>query len=191
MLLFAIMTYTERIKKWWHSLPEKKKYLEIVTVLLSIPVLATAILLNLGSLRNKDKDTQPSQPQQNVTVVPVEFKEKEVSPTTKQCKKEVGPVEIVYPKEDQTVSENSVCIEIAQKSADYCSVQWSFKLDEGEWSSFTDKQFCFSNLSPGPHDVQVIVKSTVSQDQTLLERHFNYKTSSAQPTSATGSGTLN
>ncbi len=184
------MTYTERIKKWWKNLPEKKKYLEIVTALLSIPVLATAILLNLGSLRGKDS-ANPAPPAQNVTLVPVELKDKDVTPTTKQCKKEVGPVEIVYPKEDSTVKENSVCIEIAQKSADYCSVQWSFKLDEGDWSSFTDKQFCFNNLSPGPHNVKVIVKSTTSQDQTLLERQFNYKTSSAQPTSATGSGTLN
>jgi hypothetical protein len=70
-------------------------------------------------------------------------------------------------------------------------VQWSFKLDSGDWSSFTDKQFCFSNLSPGPHEVQVIVKSTSSQDQTLLDRNFNYKTSSAQPSPASGSGSLN
>lgn len=185
------MTHTERIQKWWKSLPDKKKYLEVVTALLSIPVLATAILLNFGSLRNKNTDTQPTpiQQQGGVTVIPVELKEKGVSPTNNQCKKEVGPVEIVYPKENQTVSENSVCIEIAQKSADFCSVQWSFKLDEGEWSAFTDKQFCFSNLSPGPHDVQVIVKSTVSQDQSLIEKQFNYKTNSA-PTPATTSAAL-
>ena len=125
-----------------------------------------------------------------VTVVPVELKEKTVSPTSQQCKKEVGPVEIVYPKENQTISDNSVCIDIAQKSGDYCSVQWSFKLDDGDWSSFTDKQFCFSNLSNGSHKVHVIVKSTASQDQSLLERSFNYQSRFSTPTPATTSAVL-
>lgn len=182
------MAFTEGIKKWWVNLPEKKKYLEIVTALLSIPVLATAILLNLGSLKNKDANNKPSQ-SGSVTVIPVEFKDKGVSPTSQQCKKEVGPVEIVYPKEDQTISENLVCIEIAQKSGDYCSVEWSFKLDDGERSAFTNKQFCFNNLSIGKHVLEVVVRSTVSQDQTLLERNFNYKSSST-PTPATTSAVI-
>lgn len=187
------MTFTERIKKWWKNIPEKKRYIEVVTALLSIPVLATAILLNLGNLRdsNKSKDIPFQTQQGGVTVIPIELKEKNVSPTNQQCKKEVGPVEIVYPKENQTVSDNPLCIEIAQKSAEYCSVQWSLKLNDGDRSSFTDKQFCFSNVSSGQQKVQAIIKSTVSQDQTLLERNFIYQNKSgSSPTPATTSASL-
>ncbi|OGK19135.1 hypothetical protein A3G67_02585 [Candidatus Roizmanbacteria bacterium RIFCSPLOWO2_12_FULL_40_12] len=186
------MTITERIQKWWKNLPEKKKYLEIVTALLSIPVLATAILLNVGNLRNnKTNETVPAQPAaNNVTIVPVELKDKGTTPTGPQCKKEVGPVDIIYPTENQKVSDSPLCIDIAQKSGDFCSVQWSYKLDEGDWSSFNDKLFCFNNLSSGEHKIQVIVKSTVSQDQTLLERNFEYQSKSSSPTPATSAASL-
>src|SRR3989338_7179157 len=158
------MTITERIQKWWKNLPEKKKYLEIVTALLSIPVLATAIILNLNSLNRKDV-TGPQQPTQNqqsaqnggVTLVPAEVRNQTATPTTVSCRKEVGPVDVVYPKENQTVSDSPLCIDIAQKSADYCSVQWSFKLNDGQLSAFTNSQFCFSNLSSGPQKLQVRV----------------------------------
>lgn len=190
------MTTQEKIQKWWKNLPEKKKYLEIVTALLSIPVLATAIILNLNSLNKKDT-VVPQQPNQNqntqgssVTVVPVQLKDKDVSPTTASCKKEVGPVDIIYPKEGQTVSDSPLCIDIAQKSGDYCSVQWSFKLNDGQWSAFTNSQFCFSNLPTGSQKLQVIVKSTSSQDQTLLERNFTYKNANSSPTPATTSAAL-
>lgn len=185
------MTIIEKVQKWWKNLPEKKKYLEIVTALLSIPVLATAILLNINNLKSKDAPTPTPQSQGNVvTVVPVELKDKETSPTSTSCKKEVGPVEITYPQEGQTVSDNPLCVDIAQKNADYCSVEWSFKLNDGQWSSYTDKQFCFSNLPSGSQELQVRVRSTVSQDQELLERSFTYQNKSQSPTPATSSGTL-
>ncbi|MBI2051569.1 hypothetical protein HYT33_02285 [Candidatus Roizmanbacteria bacterium] len=187
------MNTVERIKKWYEKLPDKKRYVELVTALLSVPVLITVLLLNVGNLKGKKDDQPQKQGGQtvNVTVVPRDEKGDKLSPTPQQCKKEVGPVDIVYPKENQTVTDTPLCIDISHKSAEYCSVVWSYKIDNGQWSSDSDKEFCFYNLPSGEHKLQLKVKSTVSKDEVLLERKFIYQgTPTPSPTSATDSADL-
>lgn len=184
------LTIREKIAKWWKGVPDKKRYIELVSALLTIPVLITVILLNLGSLKNKDE--KPTSPPQRITIVPIEKdKDTSPSPTDKpQCRKEVGPVEITRPAEDQTTSDNPVCFNIEYKDERYCSVVWSYRIDNSSWSDFTDKVPCVSNLSSGNHKFELRVRSIASSDEVQLVRNFTYKgpdpTSTPTPTPASG-----
>ncbi len=172
-------TLIERFKKWYKNLPESKKYFEFFSALLGIPVLLTVLILNYNNLKGgKDKTpTPPPPPKTVVTVIPV-TQDKDVTPTptsTPQCKKEVGPVEISSPTEDQTLSQSPVCFTINYKDNSYCSVVWAYRIDNSSWSDFTDKSVCLYNLSNGSHKFELNVKSVVSNDQTNLVRDFNYQ----------------
>ncbi|MEK7071076.1 MAG: hypothetical protein AAB966_04675 [Patescibacteria group bacterium] len=187
------MTYKERFTQWYKTLPDKKQYIELVTALLSIPVLLTVIILNLNNLQggnNKDKTDSSN----NVTIIPVEVQkgENDQSPTITpipqttavSCKKEVGPVSILFPQENQTVTQDPVCIDISYKAGEYCGVVWTYRINGGGWSDFTDKSICLYNLSSGQKKVDHRVRSIASSDEEILQRNFTYQ----NPT-ATGSAT--
>lgn len=58
----------ERITYWYKNLPDKKKYVELITALLSVPVMVTVILINLNNLQqNKESSTK------NNTATPVQI----------------------------------------------------------------------------------------------------------------------
>src|SRR3990167_2288977 len=123
---------SQKVKKWYRDLPNKKQYVELITALLSIPVLLTVIILNLNNLRgDKNKNTQDNKGG-SVTVVPIEVEKKDASPAptqapqTKECKKEVGPLSILYPEENQTVARDPVCVDISYKTGEYCGVVWAY-----------------------------------------------------------------
>lgn len=98
------------------------------------------------------------------------------TPTTKECKKEVGPIKITSPSEEEVMQDDLICVKIDYTVAEYCSVAWSYKLDANKWSDYTSSPFCFSKLDPGKHELDLRVQSTASNDETTLERTFYYKT---------------
>ncbi len=148
----------------------------MVTALLTIPVLLTVLLLNWGNLKGDKKEEPTPQVRETVKIVTVEPKETTPIPTAgEQCKKEVGPVEISSPKEGETVTSNPVCFNIAYEDENYCSVVWSYRIDNADWSEFTDKSICVYNLTTGEHKFELRVKSVVSSDQVELVRNFNYQ----------------
>ncbi len=172
-------------KSWYRKLPDKKRYLEFLSAMLTIPVLLTIILINLGSLKNKSNEnltptpapTAVVRPQGAITVI-LAPTDKDASPTptsTPQCKQEVGPVEIVTPQEGQTATQSPVCFTISYKDNSYCSVVWAYKIDGGSLSDYTDKSVCIYNLSQGSHRFELMVKSVVSSDSTSLVRNFIYQ----------------
>jgi len=186
----------KKFKHWYRILPDKKRYLEFITALLTIPVLLTVIYTNVVSI-NKDKDTKTTPTPEKIVVITekeVQTEEKktvaiptptsEVTPTqvTKECKKEVGPIKISQPSEEQVVTEDMVCVKIDYSTEDYCSVAWSYKLDNNNWSDYTSSPFCFSRLDQGKHELDLKVQSTVSSDEITLERTFYYKTKDPIPT---------
>lgn len=180
---------TARIKKWYRGLPDKKRYFELISAILAIPVLSTVLLLNLGNLRNeKEKPTPTPAAKNSVTVIPVTVdKEAPATPTsTPECKKEVGPVEISSPTEDQTVTQSPVCFNVEYNDNNYCSVVWRYRINNGSWSDYADKSVCLYNLTDGQHKFELNVKSVVSDDQTNLVRNFIYQgggsTSTPTPT---------
>jgi len=196
----AIDDLKEKFKKWYRALPDKKKYIEFFTAFLSVPVLITVILINLGNL-NQNKKTQ-STVQTTSTPVQIEIKTPTgadrpkmslppqititptLTPTSSDCKKEVGPVSIQSPEENETVTSNPVCIEISYKIGEYCAVAWSYKINDGSWSSYTDKDICLYNLTNGSKILKLKVKSIASTDEETLERNFTYNGESSTATSS-------
>jgi len=190
----------EKIKKWYRALPDKKKYIEFFTAFLSVPVLITVILINLGNL-NQSKNKQTTN---NPATTPIQIEIKtptmgdqpktpspsqlsltpSVVPTSSDCKKEVGPVSITSPSENEIITQNPVCIEISYKVGEYCNVAWSYKINDSAWSSYTDKDICLYNLSNGTKNLKVKIKSIASTDEKILERNFIYDGETQSATSS-------
>ena len=188
---------TEKIKRWYRALPDKKRYLEFITALLTIPVLLTVLLNNVSSFQKQNVQTPTPVITQAImsTATPLPLKEtisttQTVTPTqTVECIKEVGPMEILYPTEQDAVSGNPICIEISKQRPNYCSVVWSYRINGGGWSNYTDRTICMYGLSPGVKNMELRIKSIVSGDELILKRSFTVP-GEASPTPATTSSQL-
>lgn len=186
----------QRIKNWYKGLPDNKRYLELLSALLSIPVLVTVILLNVNNLENMrnrslEKETIVQNPEPTVIERIIE---REVLPTSEpspsisspvvtpseECIKEIGPVEIITPSENEVIEKDPVCIDISRPGK-YCSVVWSYRINNGPWSDFTDKSICIYSLSPGEKKLELRVKSLVSDEQVILKRNFTIGSTSSTP----------
>lgn len=174
----------KRIRKWYRALPDKKRYAEFATAILSIPVLISVLLLNYNNLSEQKKDTTPaptsSQPPVVITVTaPRDTDDRQTTlPTSTPspvCKKTLGPVSISYPKQNQTVSDSPLCVSVAYTVGEYCSAVWSYRINEDAWSEYSDKDFCIYNMTSGEKRLQVRVKSVASTDEKTVERVFNYE----------------
>lgn len=181
----------DRVISWYRKLPEKKQHVEFITALLSVPVMLTVIIINLNNL-NQQKNA--SQKQTSEKILPVQVvitgeKQNQInesptvpasqsanipSPTTPSCIKEVGMVSIISPRENEVVAKDPVCITIATQSG-YCSLNWSYRLDNGDWSEYTDKNICLHNLTNGEKTLQLRIKSSASSDVVTLQRSFIYQ----------------
>ena len=186
----------EKFRHWYRILPDKKRYLEFVTALLTIPVLLTVIYTNMVSIREDKKSNTTPTPEKSEKIViiredenkeneksntPTPIPTLELSPTqsTKECKKEVGPVKISSPSEEEIVQDDLICVKIDYTVGEFCSVAWSYKLDNNKWSDYTSSPFCFSKLDPGKHELDLRVQSVASSDEVTLERTFYIKTKEA------------
>lgn len=192
--------FIEKIRNWYRKLPEKKIYFEVITAILSVPVMITVIILNLNNLnQNKklptntnqatpvqivitEKTQTPSSPSPTQAITPTATPSPTLTPT--ECKKEIGPVEILSPQEGEIISKDSVCIKLSTK-AEYCPVVWSYQVNNGNWSDFTDKGICLYNLTNGEKQLQIKIKSTVSNEEITLKRNFTYTGSTIAPSPTT------
>jgi len=210
----ALENWVKKTKEWYRKLPEKKKYVEFITTLLSVPVMVTVIIINLNNLnQNKNQNAsktsstaspiqvvitgnEKNQPSGHLSPPPGNISQITVSPsatpTVSQCKKQIGPVDILTPQEGEIITKDNVCIDISTKS-EYCPVLWAYQLNGGDWSNFTDKDICLYNLTPGKKELQIKIKSSVSDEIVTIKREFVYQnlTSSPQPTTATSSASVN
>src|SRR5690606_37404596 len=91
------------------------------------------------------------------------------------CKEEVGPISITFPQEGAVVKDSPVCINIRDADEDYCSVVWSYRINNGTWSEYNSNSPCLYNLPTGDVKFELRVQSTVSQDTDVLERTFKYE----------------
>ncbi|MBI4080734.1 MAG: hypothetical protein HY430_03105 [Candidatus Levybacteria bacterium] len=186
----------EKVRKALHhvqTLPDKKRYVEFFTAILSVPVLITVIILNVASLRSeKAEKKEPDQKQVIVTIPSVGTKEdtnndreptpKEPSPTGEQCKKEIGPISISYPEESTRVSDNPVQISISyEKDGTYCAAVWSYRINAGRWSDYDDKSIALYNLPKGDINFELRVKSIVTGEEKVLSRSFTYDGDGSEP----------
>ncbi len=207
----------KKIKAWVKDLPERKKYIDVITAIMTVPILLTVMVTNILNLSNNGKANaamnEEDKPKPTVSevikILPVQIKENDTSTsktttkivesptpsdfktasstpttTTGSCKKEVGPVNIVSPAENESVSSNPVCIDILYKSGDYCGVTWQYRLNGGSWSDYLDNSICIDNLSSGNYKLELKVRSVTSSDETLVVRNFTYS-SNQNPATAT------
>ena len=180
----------EKIKKWWislpkkwNALPDKKRYIELITAALSVPMMLTIILVNMNNIKAQKEKTitqtasttpiqviidSPTNAFTNITPT--------IIPTKAECKKDVGNIEIISPQEDEIIISDNLCINISTDDK-YCAVTWSYRLNNGSWSEFNNKDICLYNLTPGKKQLQVKIKSTVVDKTITLERNFIYQTS--------------
>jgi hypothetical protein len=169
-----------KISSLYKKLPDKKKYLEFVTALLSIPVLVTVIISNVNNLKTKENEApEPTKIVQYIPVnLPNEEKEKPTPiPThlpTAECKKEVGPVDISYPEENSSLTENPVTVVVSYTPGEFCAVVWSYRINEGPWSQFDDKSIALYNMTSGQKKLELRVKSIVTGQEKILTRIFEY-----------------
>ncbi|MGI5841174.1 MAG: hypothetical protein ACOX6N_03095 [Patescibacteria group bacterium] len=117
------------------------------------------------------------------------------SPTPKVCKNEIGPVEIISPREGEVVGKDPVLIDINHNKDEYCAVVWSYSLNGQPWTDFTDKAIYLYNLTSGEKRLEVRVKSVATGNEVLLKKNFIYQvenspTPSPQPTTTLVQPTL-
>jgi hypothetical protein len=183
----------QRLLRSYRSLPQKKQYVEFFTAILTIPVLLTVIILNISNLRKDETaKSKPTETKQIVITVPTERSSQtekndisltpSLTPTNSICKKEIGPIEIVIPKEKETVSENPVDVVIQYEIGEYCAVVWSYRINNGKWSDYDDKSIAIYNPPKGEITLELRVKSVASSEEKTITRKFTYQPQDEQPT---------
>lgn len=186
------MNLFHRIKTWVKQLPNKKHHLDFIAALLSIPVLLTVVTTNIINLQNKSKPQETTTKQEKPIIIQNQdqpkFTPKATDATPSVCKKEVGPISISYPEENQTVSDNPVCITIKYDNTNYCSVVWSYRINGGSWSNYSSNSVCLYNVPKGNVKFELRAQSTVSEDQTSITRNFVNEGSNSVPTPTLSSG---
>lgn len=177
------------------NLPNKKNYLEFVTALLSIPVLLTVVYMNYLSIqekRQKEEATPSPAPTQSVITI---IREREVDKTpTKaveseikdsECDAGIGKIEVANPDENATVTDNPLEIDVTYTKGTHCAAVWSYRLNGGNWSDYTDNNIEIYNLPSGEKKLELRVKNIVSGDTQTIERNFVYKNTNEVPTPTT------
>lgn len=179
----------------FRNLPDKKKYIEVVTATLSIPVLLSVVYMNYMNIQEKrngsaDNNTVVEEPKDStptiITIIrdgerePTEDPDEQVTPTPptgskEECIKDIGPIDIVSPQENTTVSGNPLDINIRYDQGDYCSVVWSYRINNGQWSEYSDNDIVIYNMSSGKKTLELRVKSLVSNQNKTLTRVFTYQ----------------
>jgi hypothetical protein len=175
-----IVGYLRKISR---GFTHRKHHLDLVIALITVPVLLTVLFTNLLNLQNKkNADTkQDNKPiiirenSSNVNTTPVVRTEKIIQTDSPSCKKEVGPINITFPEEEETVTDNPVCITIKYDNENYCSVVWSYRINGGNWSEYGSNSVCLYNMPKGNIKFDLRVQSTTSNDQTNLTRNFSYE----------------
>jgi len=194
------MKKIQDIKQAMSNLPDKKRYAELLTAVLSIPVLITVLLLNINNLRPKTQEPSTIATQSGIPTAsspiptlqnasPTQQKTPTISPP-QACIKEVGPIEITSPQEGEVITQNPVCIDIQRNNQDYCEVAWSYRINNDPWSEYIDKAICLYNMTPGEKRIEVRVKSIASSNQTILKRTFTIPTPPTPTQTATSSSLM-
>lgn len=172
---------------WLRGAPNRKHQLDFIAGLLSIPVLLSVIVLNYSNIQNsKENEREEAKPTPVERIIVVSKDTEKPEPTLKSdtptpiaaqisCKKSVGPISISYPAEGAVVKDNPVNIIIKYEDDEYCSVVWSYRINEGTWSEYGSSSIGLYNLSSGAIKFELRVQSTASSDQELLERNFTYE----------------
>lgn len=176
----------DKLKSFLAKLKIRKQHLDWIAGLLSIPVLLTVIILNLNNLTQKKETGSENKPTEKVIIVPEVKEQAPPAVTSSVCKKEIGPISIASPKEGETVKDNPICIDINYDAQNYCSIVWSYRINNGNWSEFSTNSPCIYNAPNGEIKFELRIQSTASQSQQkTIIRNFTYEAESSATPSAT------
>lgn len=200
--------FFHRLTNWYQNLPDKKKYLELFSAALTVPMLLTVIIINLNNIKGQkntiSSETPPTSTPIQIVITGSPSQENSPptlikdppstptinptitaaattitpSPTTPSCLQEIGPIEILSPQEGEIITTDQVCLNISTNSK-YCPLVWSYKLDNGSWSEFNSNDICLYNLDNGSKQLQVQFKNTSISKTVTLARNFTYQKASA------------
>ena len=178
------MSKLQKTKELIRQLPEKKHYVDFLGALLTVPVLITVLMLNLGNL--KKPVTQPLSPSPTPSISgaptkapPLQVRLIQTSPTPKPvisgaCINGIGELTIASPQENQTILTSPVCIDINYNAGNYCGVVWRYRINGGAWSDYGNNSVCLYDLPHGQNIFELQAKSLVSNSVTSVERTFIY-----------------
>lgn len=170
-----------------HNVIAKKQYIEFITAFISIPLSITWLLLNLNNIKNINvRPTPTPTPMVNTIIQQIDSPQAKNTGNTDPvmvekvvekdaCKKGLGPVTIVSPSEGETVTENPVIFTISYDNSTYCSAVWSYRVNGGQWSGYSDTSLGVYNIPEGAVTFELRVKSVVTDDTKTLVRKFIYK----------------
>ncbi len=185
--------FLKKIKAGIVKIINKKHFLDFLIAIISIPVMLTLLINNVINLQEKNKNEAETttttvqqiiiRDNQNPNTLPKEKEEKTPTPA-ENCKKEIGPISISSPKEGEEVNDNPVCINIKHDRENYCTVVWSYRINNGSWSEYSSNSVCLYDVPDGEVNFDLRVQSTVSDDQETLSRIFMYKNESLSTKSA-------
>lgn len=187
----------DRITDLYHNLPDKKKYIDLVTAALTIPVLISVIVTNLGNLNhNKNKDIVSAQvPKPTVERIIIKetespkptFEKKEteitITPTpTIKCDTNLPTFEIISPVENEKISNDPTCVTLNQiDKGNYCSFLHAYRVnDNSSWSTFSDEPICLYNMASGNIKLEIKIKSISTGTEKTYSRNFTYLNKSTQ-----------
>lgn len=175
----------KKFRKKIHDAPDKKRYIDFIATLFGIPVLITVLIINLGNLQDK-KDTKPTNNPQTIVIETTPGQSATLPQDPPGCTKKVGPIEISTPDEGQEVNTNPVNIIVSYDTQEYCSVVWSYRINNGGWSQYSSNSIAIYNPPQGEITLDLRVQSTASNDTTELQRKFEYTGSNNTNISTTG-----
>ena len=177
--------YLNRLRTSITKLPDKKQYIELITATLTVPVLATAIILNYNNLKPRTPTPSTPTPVQEkiIYVSPSDTSSaKTTLPTSSECVKSIAPLDIASPSENEVVTDNPVSIDINYTQGNYCSAVWSYRINNGKWSDYDDKSIALYNLPQGTVRFDLRVKSLAVSQEKTYSRTFMYEGTSDQIT---------
>ena len=73
-------------------------------------------------------------------------------------------------------------MERVQDGKKYCSIVWSYRINSGSWSDFSDKDISIFNMESGEKILELKIKSIVSGEEKNISRKFTYKNTQEVPT---------
>ena len=183
-----------KVKNWYRELPDNKKWVDMITAVLTIPVLVTVIVSNIGNLKKEnDREELTQKPQPTIERVIISEKQPDPSPTP-SCISELPNYEISYPASGDKITDDPVCISLnRQDEGNFCPVVWAYRINNSSWSTYTTDPICLYNMATGPVKLEVRTKSTATGLEKTYSRNFNYGTNlpvSPTPTISSVSPTI-
>lgn len=169
------------IRESLRKIPSKKPHLDFIAALLTIPLLLLSLYLNITNIKNKNAaaltppPTQSNMVNQPVVTRIVVTATPQPTANVNTCVKDIGSISIDSPNEGQTVRDNPVCIDINYQAGNYCSVVWSYRVNKGNWSDYSNNSVCLYNLPSGNNSFDLQIKSLSSASTKTLHRNFVYQ----------------